>query len=103
MAGIMPEAIRLRRAKIGFNSPMVEWYNGGMSALLRQAVSHPLWLDSSLWDGPGFRDYILNKTDNRAWKTEDWGITLSVWSMVNILLWQLLFVERRAPGPAFFD
>lgn len=94
MQGIMPEKIRQRRSKIGFNSPMIEWYNGGMAAMLGKIVNHRLWLDSPFWDGHQLRDYILEKTKACAWTANDWGATLQIWTLVNIVLWQLLFVER---------
>lgn len=94
MQGIMPEKIRRRRSKIGFNSPMIEWYNGGMAAMLGKIVNHRLWLDSPFWDGHQLRNYILEKTKACAWTTNDWGATLQIWTLVNIVLWQLLFVER---------
>lgn len=95
MQGIMPEKIRRRRSKIGFNSPMIEWYNGGMATLLGKIVNHPLWLESPFWNGHQLRDYILEKTKTCAWTTNDWGASLQIWAFVNIVLWQLLFVERN--------
>lgn len=95
MQGIMPENVRRRRSKIGFNSPMIEWYNGGMAEMLRKIVNHRLWLESPFWDGHQLRDYVLEKTNARAWTSSDWGVTLHIWSRVNIVLWQLLFVERN--------
>lgn len=95
MRGIMPEKIRHRRSKIGFNSPMIEWYNGGMAEILRKIVNHPLWLESSFWDGHQLRDYVLEKTNHCAWTQEDWSTSLHIWTRLNIVLWQLLFVERN--------
>ncbi len=95
MGGIMPEKVRHRRSKIGFNSPMIEWYNSGMAEMLRKVVNHPLWLESSFWDGYQLRDYVLEKTNNFAWTQEDWSTSLHIWTRVNIVLWQLLFIERN--------
>jgi asparagine synthase (glutamine-hydrolysing) len=94
MRGIMPEKIRHRRSKIGFNSPMIDWYNGGMATMLRKIVNHRLWLESPFWDGHQLRDYVLEKTNACAWTPNDWGVTLHIWTLVNIVLWQLLFVEK---------
>jgi hypothetical protein len=89
MQGIMPEKVRRRRSKIGFNSPMIEWYNGGMAEMLRKIVNHRLWLESPFWDGHQLRDYVLEKTNAGAWTSSDWGVTLHIWNRVNIVLWQL--------------
>lgn len=98
MAGIMPEAIRQRRSKLGFNSPMIEWLNGGMANLVREVVSHPFWRESPFWDGPRLGDAILRKTAARAWSVDDWATALSVWTMMNLVIWQILFVERAGQG-----
>ncbi len=94
IAGLVPDRVRLRRFKVGFNSPMVEWYNGGLAPLITRLVQHPLWLESKLWDGPKLRDAVLAKTAARAWRREDWAETIELWVKFNVVLWQLLFVER---------
>ena len=94
--GLMPDRVRQRRFKIGFNSPMVEWYNGGLAPLITRLVQHPLWLDSKLWDGPKLRDAVLAKTAARAWTMDDWAETIHLWTKFNLVLWQLLFVERSS-------
>ncbi len=94
MAGIMPDRVRLRRFKIGFNSPMIEWYNGGLAPLITSIVNHPLWLESPHWDGPALRDRVLEKTKAKSWTMADWGESIELWTRFNLVLWQLLFVEK---------
>lgn len=94
MAGIMPDKIRERRLKIGFNSPMIDWYNGGMSELINKIVNHRLWLETPHWNGHQLRDHILAKTKAKAWVLDDWGEALQIWTFMNVVIWQLLFVER---------
>jgi asparagine synthetase B (glutamine-hydrolysing) len=95
MKGIMPERIRTRINKVGFNSPMIEWYNSKMSAFIDKIVNHQLWVDSPFWDGKKMRDVILAKTRSRSWNHHDWDLSLHVWVLMNIVIWQLLFVERN--------
>lgn len=95
MSGILPEQIRLRRSKIGFNSPMIEWYNGGMIHLMEKIMNHKLWLESPFWNGHELRNYALTKTKARAWKYDDWGTSLHIWTLMNIVIWQMLFVEQN--------
>lgn len=94
MKGIMPETVRRRRSKIGFNSPMSELFNGSLSNLIINIVNHPFWIESPYWDGKGIRNIILEKTVNKSWKEEDWGYCLSVWKYLNIVLWYLLFIKN---------
>lgn len=55
MQGVMHEKNRLRQSKFGFNSPMIEWFNGGLAPLIDQVTGSPLFLDSPHWDGPALR------------------------------------------------
>ena len=97
MAGIMPERIRQRQSKIGFNSPMIEWFNGGLAPLIDKVTAHRLWTDSPFWDGPALRERIMAKTRARAWTQGDWSETLRIWTLMNLVLWQMLFVEKIDP------
>jgi asparagine synthase (glutamine-hydrolysing) len=96
MRGIMPERIRRRRSKIGFNSPMYDWYNGAMSSFLLSMVQHPLFLGSPFWDGARLKDFIEGKTLSKSWSFDDWGMTLNIWTMINLVLWQIMFIERTS-------
>jgi asparagine synthetase B (glutamine-hydrolysing) len=93
MAGILPEPIRLRRTKVGFDDTQA-LLNGCLAPLVRRAVDHPLWVDSPLWNGPVLRDQILARTTAQAWTEAD----SAVWPMINLVLWQMLFIERRTPA-----
>jgi asparagine synthase (glutamine-hydrolysing) len=95
MNGILPEKILKRVNKIGFNSPMIEWYNGGMRPLIEKVVNNKLWLDSPYWNGRSLRDQVLAKTNAHAWAYNDWGLSLHVWTLMNLVLWQMLFIEKE--------
>ena len=95
MDGIMPEKVLRRVSKIGFNSPMIEWFNGGMRPLIEEVVNHKLWVESPFWDGSGLRTQILSKNNAQSWTYNDWGLTLQIWTLMNIVLWQMLFVEKE--------
>jgi len=90
----MPEMIRDRRSKIGYSAPMIEWFNGGMIPLIRKVMNHKLWLESPFWNGPQLRDQVIAKSEARAWTYDDWATTLHIWTLMNIVIWQLLFVEQ---------
>ncbi|UFS72430.1 asparagine synthase (glutamine-hydrolyzing) [Geomonas sp. RF6] len=97
LEGIMPDRVRQRQSKIGFNSPMIEWFNGGMAPLIDKVTSHKLWLDSPFWEGRAMREHIMAKTRARGWSRADWGESLRVWTLMNLVLWQMLFVEKTDP------
>ncbi len=103
MIGTLPDPLRLRRSRVAFTSPTPGWYNDTLRTLLRSAASHPLWRDSPLWNGPEFRDRVLARLDSAPWAVTEWEAAPVLWSMANLVIWQLLFIEKRTPGPAFFN
>jgi len=46
MKGLLPENVRLRRSKIGFNSPVIEWFQGPLKEWLRDII----YTDSPLYN-----------------------------------------------------
>ncbi len=95
MEGIVPDRIRLRRQKIGFNSPMIEWYNGEMLGFFEWITQEPLWKHSQFFDGTKIGDEVLRRCRNRSWTTDHWDDALFVWTLANLVLWQMLFIEGR--------
>jgi asparagine synthetase B (glutamine-hydrolysing) len=96
MRGIVPDSVLDRRTKIGFNSPMIEWFNGGFSRLLETISRHDMWRESPFWNGPVLAEQILAKSRARAWTTADWGTTAELWSYMNLVLWHMLFIEGHS-------
>jgi len=94
MKGIMPESIRTRRSKIGFNAPMIEWFNGSMKTVVQRVLDHRVWLQSPFWDGKSMRSQVLARMQHGPWRYDEWGKVFQLSVMMNIALWQLLFVER---------
>ena len=52
MRGIVPEPLRVRRDKVGFNAPVHEWLGGPLGDWLWEELNDPDFLRSELWDGP---------------------------------------------------
>lgn len=100
MVGIMPESIRTRRTKIGFNAPMIEWFNGELGALARRCVEHPYWNDNPWWDGKTTGRALLAICDSQGWTPSDWDRSLQEWSRMNLVLWLRMFVDGERPGGA---
>lgn len=97
LAGIAPASIMARRSKIGFNSPMMEWLNGGLAPLIEEVAQHPLWLESPQWDGAKWRDLVLTRTRERGWTRAHTHEIGQVTIHMNLVLWHQLFVEREGP------
>jgi asparagine synthetase B (glutamine-hydrolysing) len=55
MQGLVPDAIRLRKDKIGFVSPINAWTRGTLHTWLRDACASRSFLDSEVWNGAAVR------------------------------------------------
>jgi len=95
MKGFLPEGIRLRQQKIGFNSPMIEWFNGDFAPTIREIIAHPLWKESPYWDPKPFTETVVTKTEGKSWTADDFGLATRMWNPMNIVLWHMLFVEGK--------
>ena len=67
--------LRLRKAKIGFASPMSDWYRTSLKEFVFDTISSKQFLESDIWNGKKIRDdvtYAYNKNDYRkaslSWK-----------------------------------
>lgn len=94
MKGDVPARILGRQSKIGFNSPLIDWLNGDLATLVDRVTSHRLWLDSPYWDGKLLRARVWEKTRNRGWRLSDWDEAFQVWTLMNLVIWRLLFIEQ---------
>ena len=80
-----PEKIRTRKAKMGFSSPMPDWFNGPLGEWVAAEVQTPSFLDSDLWNGPIIRDYVRERQARRDWTLEN---AQRVWRFVQAHLWR---------------
>jgi asparagine synthase (glutamine-hydrolysing) len=53
MRGVLPEGVRLRREKLGYNAPVAPWLNRGLEDWLWSELNDPEFLHNDLWDGRG--------------------------------------------------
>ena len=85
MRGVLPEKIRTRKAKMGFSSPMPDWFNGPLGEWVAAEVQTPSFLDSDLWNGPIIRDYVRERQARRDWTLEN---AQRGWRFVQAHLWR---------------
>ena len=93
--GILTEPIRIRRSKIGFNAPMIEWFNGAMKPVVEAVLRLPFWNENSFWDGKDISTRVRKRMNAGPWRYEDWGQVFQLSVMMNVALWHALFVEQR--------
>ena len=80
MRGVVPEALRLRRDKLGFTAPVGDWLRGGLVDWCWEELNDPDFLASELWDGPALLALARAKRASGApWEpTESHRVTLAL-------------------------
>lgn len=66
MAGLLPEPIRLRQRKLGYNAPVADWLSHGLRDWLWDEVNDPDFLRGDWWDGLALRDFVRQKRETQA-------------------------------------
>ncbi len=93
MRGVMPEALRTRKGKIGFNSPLPDWFNGPLKRWILEQVNDKDFLQSDLWDGLAIRGFVEQKF--RAGDAWTWRECQLVWQFLHAHVWRQTFCKRR--------
>lgn len=93
--GIMPEAVRTRRWKIGFNTPLVEWFNGALVPFIEKICMHPRWRGNMnlVSKNNDYTPYILTRCRQKNWTMNDWVQMMHITVIINATLWQIMFID----------
>ena len=85
MQGIVPDEIRLRKTKVGFANPTVEWFKKDLKPFILDQISSRSFLDSSIWNGRNIHDYVLS-----CYKRNDFVNARKCWEYIqaNLLIKQ---------------
>lgn len=80
MKGILPEDIRTRKLKTGFNAPLPSWYRNELKTLLMDEVASTSFTQSSYFNGATIRKFVLEKYQHDSWTEND---CFSLWPVLN--------------------
>ena len=86
MKGYMPESIRSSRVKIGFNAPMLEWFNGPVFPWLMEQLDKP----SALINHQTLKQEAEKRYKNKTW---DWNSTGNFWKYIHYLWFENNFIK----------
>jgi asparagine synthase (glutamine-hydrolysing) len=96
MRGVLPEPLRVRRDKVGYNAPVAQWLRNGLGEWLWNEVNDPEFLRSELWDGQALLALTRAKRQSRApWRIAE---ASPVALAVTAHWWQTRWL-RRVPSP----
>lgn len=72
MRGLMPETIRLRRDKLGYNAPLAGWLGDGLAAWIWDEVNDPAFVRGHPWDGVALRERVrAQRARGGVWSAAD--------------------------------
>lgn len=94
MKGIMPDLVRLRRSKIGFASPLIEWFNQGIPPIIKEILNCRFWLESPYWNGMELRRSIFQRSKLGAWTAADNDFLRQIWMFMSFVIWHSLYIEQ---------
>lgn len=80
MKGILPEEIRTRKLKIGFNAPLQNWYKNELKTLLLDEVNSSSFQNSEYWNGKVIREITEKNSKQNNWTEKD---SFRLWPIMN--------------------
>lgn len=80
MKGILPESIRTRTLKTGFNAPLQSWYKQELKTLLLDEVHSTAFVSSNYWNGKAIRDFVVKTSQQQQWTEAD---SFRLWPVLN--------------------
>ncbi|HUK56421.1 MAG TPA: asparagine synthase (glutamine-hydrolyzing) [Nitrospiria bacterium] len=89
MGGILPESIRWRKRKIGFNAPMVDLFRGPLRSWIEDMISSEDFLHSEFFEGTKIRSEFQRKSKQGM----TWDDAYRLWPFINLALWTRLFLK----------
>lgn len=91
--GLIPDSIRDRRSKIGFNAPLIEWYNSSLNDFLGAVTHLPFFRETSLWDGVQLGRDLRTRIATVPWGYDDWATLARISVMASLTIWHRQFIE----------
>ncbi len=85
MAGILPEAVRQRRDKLGFSTPEQRWFRGPLRPLVEQGVRETLARYPDLLNRSQVEAYMKAALDG------DRPVDFTLWKIINFGMWGRMF------------
>ncbi len=94
MKGIMPESIRRRRSKIGFNAPLSSLFKKELANLYVLVSSTYFWRNNPWWDVKQVDSLVKDRIDNQRWSDQDSSLAADIWLKLNLCMWNMIFIDR---------
>ena len=80
MKGIIPDTIRTRKWKVGFNAPMVEWFSEEMKEFILDEINSSVFMHTDVWNGNVVRQFAEKRIKEKSWTFDD---CIAFWPVLN--------------------
>jgi len=80
MQNIIPESIRRRTLKTGFNAPMYEWFNDQLKTYVLDTTHSKSFVESAAWDGKTIADFVGQRMKSSTWDSSE---CVQIWKYIN--------------------
>jgi asparagine synthase (glutamine-hydrolysing) len=80
MKGLIPETIRNRKWKVGFNAPMPEWFSGALAEFILDEIHSSSFHQSGIWNGKKAANFAEERIRNKSWT---WDDCIAFWPLFN--------------------
>ena len=81
---VLPDYIRLNKKKLGFNAPLVDWFQGPLRQWMLYEMSRKEFLNSSFFDGKRIRsDFMVFMNSSKPRWKDAWKF----WPPVHVMWW----------------
>ena len=96
LRGIMPEVIRTRTSKLGFESPLVQWANGALGPLLVAASRTEAWRDApATAQSATVAAIVQDRSLQHCWSAADRDALSLAWRLLTYVIWRERFLGER--------
>lgn len=80
MKGVLPELVRTRQLKTGFNAPLKSWFQRELKDFILDEVSSTEFVNNNIWNGKVIRNHVISKSRSGVWTNEE---CIKFWSVMN--------------------
>jgi asparagine synthase (glutamine-hydrolysing) len=100
LQGIMPDVIRTRTSKLGFESPLIGWANGALGPLLLRATTTDAWRSAPpSAQADALSAIVRARTASRSWSSADSVAVTLAWRVLAYTIWCDRFLSGGAQMP----
>jgi asparagine synthase (glutamine-hydrolysing) len=82
--GVLPDETRLNKKKIGFNAPIVNWFDNELKEFMLEHIYSDSFLNSTYFDGKKLRIDFENFLNS---KSKNWDEAWKYWPPVHLTWW----------------